>query len=257
MKKLISILFILNCIFLANTNNVICNNQQIDTLNQDNNKFRLEIGAGAAISTTSLQYTNYDKLNMNTSSTSSNETFIAFNSEVLNEYKLFIEAYFYQNIALGLETGSLVYFQSTNNDLSNGLSEKRTNEYLSGFYLSPYIVISKFKFGGTLMLPIKNSWSLGDVTHLWPLKDYTELNNLEKQKIDVILQNYYNIYIGYRNFLTNEYGTPIDYYIKCGLDVQSPLNYNKNTNTNLSNFNNYRVFISVGISSQLDIIGKF
>jgi len=246
--------FVFALIFIFEINITLCNNQQIDTVNLNNDKFRLEIGAGAAIASMSFSYINYDKLDLGITS---KETFLAYNSEILNEYKLFIEAYFYANFALGLETGSLVYFHSTNNNLSNGLTKVRTNEYISGLYLSPYIVLSKFKIGGTFMLSSKNSWSLGSITHFLPLKDYTELNNEEKQKIDVILQNYYNVYVAYRNFLTNEYGTPVDYYIKFGVDLQSPLNYNSITNTNLNNFNNYRVFITIGISSQLDIIGKF
>lgn len=165
MKNIKSFIFFF--IYIISVNNLFCNNQQIDTINQDNNKFRLEIGAGAAISSMSFGYVTYDKLNLENTS---NETFLSFNSELLNENKLFIEAYFLSNYALGLEIGHLIYFQSTNNDLSNGLTKERTNEYISGLYLSPYIVLSKFKIGGTFMLSSKNSWSLGSITHFFTSK---------------------------------------------------------------------------------------
>jgi|GEM_PF-4354611 len=79
--------FVFALIFIFEINITLCNNQQIDTVNLNNDKFRLEIGAGAAIASMSFSYINYDKLDLGITS---KETFLKKNNYITYIYSKMI-----------------------------------------------------------------------------------------------------------------------------------------------------------------------
>jgi len=214
---------------------------------EKSNGFKLVGGVGLGLASGSFNYFSFS----NKSGSESSEI-AGSSSDILNEYKLFVNSKFSESFGVGLEFGRLTYFKlagSSSNGFGMGNSE--INQYISGLYFSPYLLVGNFQLGFSYMSPTPSTYFVRVDDDITSDYNYEDLSPNDQKVFDEILQAYLNVYVAYNIDLRENIDLPVTGYIKLGYDIQSPFDYTKTTSVVSQDI---RAFMTIGVTYSFDLV---